>query len=211
MIQHASHRLHHTAELFRHAFAIKAYNWFPPFCNRILSYRRKELLCLQKATYLRSAIIALTTVTPAFMAMLTYMVYAMMGKSLNSASAFAALNVFNQMRLPLMLYPLVMNSFIDGRLGLDRIEAYLNMPTLAHRDVHTANASTPIVEIANGTFAWGSNVTLANVSLSLHPGDLLAVKGTVGSGKSSLLQAILGEIPLVSGDVKVRGKFHKVV
>lgn len=204
MIQHVTRRLRDTAELFRNAFTVKSYNWIAPFLDRILSSRRKELLSLRKATYLRSAVIALTTVTPAFMAMLTYIVYAMLGKSLNSANAFAALNIFNQMRLPLMLYPMVMNSFIDGRLGLNRIESFLNLPEIPSRS--TLTSTDHMVEINNATFAWSSNnVTLDNVTLSVQPGDLVAVKGPVGSGKSSLLHAIIGDIPVISGEVRVAG------
>ncbi|CAG2109862.1 unnamed protein product, partial [Medioppia subpectinata] len=48
--------------------------------------------------------------------------------------------------------------------------------------------------------------TLRDISLSVKPGQLLGVVGAVGSGKSSLLMAILNEISLVSGRVVVRGR-----
>ena len=43
------------------------------------------------------------------------------------------------------------------------------------------------------------------MNLSVLPGQLVAVVGQVGSGKSSLVQAILGELHKMSGDVAVRG------
>lgn len=46
---------------------------------------------------------------------------------------------------------------------------------------------------------------LHDVNLSVLPGQLVAVVGQVGSGKSSLVQAILGELHKLSGDVAVRG------
>ncbi|XP_066267631.1 ATP-binding cassette sub-family C member 4-like [Branchiostoma lanceolatum] len=49
-------------------------------------------------------------------------------------------------------------------------------------------------------------LTLKNINLQLKPGQLLAVIGPVGSGKSSLLSAILQELPVTSGEVKVHGK-----
>jgi ABC-type multidrug transport system ATPase subunit len=40
---------------------------------------------------------------------------------------------------------------------------------------------------------------------SIKPGELVAVVGRVGAGKSSLLQAILGNMTLVSGEGWIRG------
>lgn len=47
--------------------------------------------------------------------------------------------------------------------------------------------------------------TLENLNLEIEKGKLYAVIGIVGSGKSSFLSAILGEISLTEGQVKVNG------
>lgn len=44
-----------------------------------------------------------------------------------------------------------------------------------------------------------------DINLSLKKGELLAVVGRVGAGKSSLLSAVLGEMTKVDGSVTVRG------
>eukprot|EP01083_Nonionella_stella_P072306 194855_1 len=44
-----------------------------------------------------------------------------------------------------------------------------------------------------------SDFTLGDISFQVHKGDLIAVVGSVASGKSSLIAAILGEIRLISG------------
>ncbi|XP_014221737.1 probable multidrug resistance-associated protein lethal(2)03659 [Trichogramma pretiosum] len=55
-----------------------------------------------------------------------------------------------------------------------------------------------------------SDNTLDSINLKLEKGKLYAVIGMVGAGKSSLLSALLGEIKLVSGNVKVKGKISYV-
>ena len=50
-----------------------------------------------------------------------------------------------------------------------------------------------------------SNAVLENVTLSMQEGDLVVVCGPVGSGKSSLLAALLNEIPCCEGKVFLRG------
>ncbi len=55
-----------------------------------------------------------------------------------------------------------------------------------------------------------SEFTLKNISFEVTPGKLTGVIGTVGSGKSSLLMALLGEMPNIKGDIKVNGKIFYV-
>ncbi|CAG2102490.1 unnamed protein product [Medioppia subpectinata] len=52
--------------------------------------------------------------------------------------------------------------------------------------------------------------TLQNISAHLKPGDLLAVIGPVGAGKSSLLMTILKELPLLSGSIETVGSISYV-
>ena len=48
-------------------------------------------------------------------------------------------------------------------------------------------------------------LTLSGVTVDIQPGETVAVVGSVGSGKSSLLAALLGEVPIVAGSVQVQG------
>ena len=46
---------------------------------------------------------------------------------------------------------------------------------------------------------------MENINLTVAKGSLVAIVGTVGAGKSSLLAAILGELEQKSGHVRIRG------
>lgn len=63
------------------------------------------------------------------------------------------------------------------------------------------------VEVHDGVFSWDLNApvpTLRNINLNIRRGEKVAVCGLVGAGKSSLLHAILGEIPKISGTVSTQ-------
>ena len=68
------------------------------------------------------------------------------------------------------------------------------------------------ISVSNGTFSWIKpedseekefKPTLKSIDLNVARGSLVAVVGQVGSGKSSLLSAILGEMTKLSGSVSI--------
>jgi len=65
-----------------------------------------------------------------------------------------------------------------------------------------------MVVVTDGTFAWSKKApqpTLQNITFSVQDETLLAVVGIVGSGKSSLVSALLGDMEKLSGQVRVSG------
>lgn len=73
---------------------------------------------------------------------------------------------------------------------------------------YSAHLSEAGINVKNVTARWdedNSEETLDNVSLLVQPGTLVAIIGPVGSGKSSLIQAILGELKINSGTIDVNG------
>ncbi|XP_008186888.2 probable multidrug resistance-associated protein lethal(2)03659 [Acyrthosiphon pisum] len=64
------------------------------------------------------------------------------------------------------------------------------------------------IVISNASAKWTDaqiDNTLENINLTVTPGRLVAIIGPVGAGKSSLIQAILQELPLVDGSISVHG------
>ena len=62
------------------------------------------------------------------------------------------------------------------------------------------------VTIKSGNFNWNPHAvpyTLTNINLHIRAGSRVAVCGMVGSGKTSLISCMLGEIPVVSGVVRI--------
>lgn len=51
-----------------------------------------------------------------------------------------------------------------------------------------------------------SDDTLHNINLDIHSNQLLAIIGPVGSGKSSILNLLLKELPVKSGKIEIHGK-----
>jgi zinc/manganese transport system ATP-binding protein len=65
---------------------------------------------------------------------------------------------------------------------------------------------TPVLELHDAALAYGDRVLWSHLDLAVARGEFLAVLGANGSGKTSLLQAVLGLQPLSSGRVLVGGQ-----
>ena len=49
--------------------------------------------------------------------------------------------------------------------------------------------------------------SFSSIKLDIHPGELVAVVGHVGAGKSSLISALLGEMEKLDGYVSIKVQF----
>ena len=93
-----------------------------------------------------------------------------------------------------------------------RIESFRNgKPALlsARKLEQACQVIEPQICLENVTCVWShtsERPTLDNVSLNATNGQLVGVTGPVGSGKTSLLMTILGEIPISSGKMSCIGK-----
>ena len=52
--------------------------------------------------------------------------------------------------------------------------------------------SSPLIEIRNADFGYDDVVAIAGVNLTVSAGEALALIGTYGSGKSTILRSIAG-------------------
>jgi zinc/manganese transport system ATP-binding protein len=69
-----------------------------------------------------------------------------------------------------------------------------------------AGAAPAVVEVRQATAVVGGRTIWSNVDASVGSGEFVAVLGPNGVGKSTLLKAILGLVPLASGSVRLLGR-----
>src|SRR5215211_9397479 len=62
-----------------------------------------------------------------------------------------------------------------------------------------------IVEIRNANIYQGDSLILENVNLTVRKGEFVYLVGKTGTGKSSLLKTLYGELPLKEGEGSVVG------
>lgn len=63
----------------------------------------------------------------------------------------------------------------------------------------------PIVRISDAAVVLGGRTVWSQVGFDVQPGEFLGLIGTNGTGKTTLLRAILGTVPLAEGSIQVLG------
>lgn len=62
-----------------------------------------------------------------------------------------------------------------------------------------------MLHLSHATLAFGDRILFSNLDLKVDQGQLVGITGESGCGKTSLLRAILGFVPLTSGTIEVCG------
>lgn len=90
------------------------------------------------------------------------------------------------------------------------MQAHTNCALNNSSSLVICRTASPLL-IENGVFSWGGEeTTLKNINVRVEKNQIVAVVGTVGSGKSSLLSAFLGEMDKISGRVNTLGRIAYV-
>ncbi|CAO1622828.1 unnamed protein product [Parajaminaea phylloscopi] len=155
------------------------------------------------------------------------------GNELTVPVAFTALTLFANLAEPLNTIPTFAMAILNAFVSVRRLESFLAEEEVAEEITALSRAQslegdfacdafssvqqqqcTQAVEIFGGTFSWrgtcGSGTgslsprpVLRDITVSFPPGVLSVIAGPTGSGKTSLLHAILGELSQVTGQLKL--------
>ncbi|XP_061782919.1 multidrug resistance-associated protein 1-like [Nerophis lumbriciformis] len=190
---------------------LKFYAWEDAFLRRIGALRDGELHTLKKSQVLYSVSLASFNSSSFLIAFSMFAVYVLSDERhvLDAQKIFVSVALINILKTPLSQLPFAMSTTMQAFVSLRRLGNFLCQDELKWDNVEklplTQNGDGVLIE--EGHFAWSNDgpLCLQRVNLKVKSGTLVAVVGHVGSGKSSLLSAILGEMEKRRGSVLVRG------
>uniref|UniRef100_A0A8D2LSN2 Multidrug resistance-associated protein 1 n=1 Tax=Varanus komodoensis TaxID=61221 RepID=A0A8D2LSN2_VARKO len=197
---------------------LKLYAWELAFKEKVLGIRQQELKVLKKSAYL-SAVGTFTWVcAPFLVALSTFAVYVTVSEKnvLDAQKAFVSLALFNILRFPLNILPMVISSMVQASVSLKRLRVFLS-----HEELDPDSIVRSSIRDGKLQPPWGgvlcsscssrtatapsSPETFHHIEFTIPERCLVAVVGQVGCGKSSLLSALLGEMEKRDGYASLKG------
>ncbi|RQM12030.1 hypothetical protein B5M09_013054, partial [Aphanomyces astaci] len=204
-------RMQVVKETFGSILIVKLHAWEDRCREKILQRRTTELEHIWTFMVIAASSIFSFWAGPLFVSTASFATYTVVLElPLTASKVFTSMALFRLLQIPLSDLPMHVTSVLQAQVSLQRILSFLQQPDKPTRPQPPKHHDGPtMVVIENGTFAWdqgeGVAPTLKNVSLTVSRGDLVVVHGKVGSGKSSLCMAILGEMHQTEGTTGVYG------
>jgi urea transport system ATP-binding protein len=67
-------------------------------------------------------------------------------------------------------------------------------------------ATEPLLDVRNITTGYGSTPILRGIDLAIQPGEIVAVIGRNGVGKTTMMRSLIGQLPVWRGSIKFKGQ-----
>ncbi|NWW63280.1 MRP7 protein, partial [Ifrita kowaldi] len=219
MLKHKDARVKLMTEFLCGIRVIKFYAWEKHFSTRINACRAKELQKSRAVGYLDAVCVYMWAALPVVVSIAIFVTYVLLGHQLTATKVFTALALVGMLILPLNSFPWVLNAILEAKVSLDRIQQFfelMDQDLEAYYALDSPSDTATAVEMRCAAFSWvpveeesarqpssTGALQLHIENLSVRKGMLLGVVGKVGSGKSSLLAAITGELIKQGGRVYV--------
>lgn len=223
-------RIKFMNEIIQGVQTIKMYALEYVFGKNVDNVRTKELNEIKKSFFVKATLLSFH-VLPQLAIFVSFVMYAYLSSDpITAKKAFIVIAYFNALRQSLIdFWPLAISSVAEGFVSCKRIEKFLLLPEEKQKYIGTIpklavnghkiieprvvindrNQPT-FIELKEATAYWTqqeekSVEAIKNISMKMQGPNIVAIVGAVGTGKSSLLQAILGELELDYGNIVING------
>nr|XP_020732967.1 multidrug resistance-associated protein 4-like [Odocoileus virginianus texanus] len=207
-------RIRTMSEFISGIKTVKMYAWEKSLIDLITRFRRKEISKILKSSYLRGMNLASFFAVTKIMIFITFITNVALEKVITASQVFVVVTLYEALRFTSTLYfPMAIDKVSEAIVSIRRIKNFLLLDEISQLNTQLPSDDKTIVHMKDFTAFWDKVIktpTLQGLSFTVRPGELLAVVGPVGAGKSSLLHALLGELPPSQGQVIVRGRIMYV-
>uniref|UniRef100_A0A1I7ZCL6 ABC transmembrane type-1 domain-containing protein n=1 Tax=Steinernema glaseri TaxID=37863 RepID=A0A1I7ZCL6_9BILA len=202
-------RVKMTNEVLGGIKAVKMHAWEESAKKMVNGLRDNEVGLLKKAAFLLAGLNISYAYIPFVVVGATLAVFVLLDPEHNVVTphvAFVTISIVRSVVSPVMELAFVLGTFVKFLVSNKRVKSFLNEDELEDY-VDKESKEEGIISLKNASFYWekGARMTLRDVTMAVRSGELVAVVGEVGCGKSSLVAALLGEMTKESGSVAVAG------
>ncbi|XP_046428414.1 ATP-binding cassette sub-family C member 4-like [Neodiprion fabricii] len=221
-------RVQLMSELISGIQVVKMYSWEKPFELLVSKVRALEIKLIAYTSYLRGFYLSIMVFSERVTLYLTLITFVLMGNYLTADVTFVLATLFNVLQLTCAIaFPQAIIQAGETAVSLNRLTDFLlldEVKSMEKSNHYTFDRAASLqlsektiekvpqrdqgvsIELVNVSANWVYGQlppTLCQVSMEVKSKSLTVLVGSVGSGKSSLLHLILGELPVGAGSLSL--------
>jgi len=198
-------RISYISELIKKFRQIRMTGLVEQFKNRIHEVRENEITSVFRCNLIYMFMQIILLATPLIISIITFSLYIFVSETISATKVFSVIALFSLIRSPMMMMSGLFYEIGLGNIALNRLTNFLNL-TEKHADLEDKNLSPGTVLIKNVVVKHGNKCVLDSINLNIKPGELIAITGDTGVGKTALLNLIAGYDDSFKGSIKRYGR-----
>jgi ABC-type multidrug transport system fused ATPase/permease subunit len=212
-------------ELLQGVRIIKYFAWEEHFKSTIQEARENELKSIVRLWGARIAFNTIGSGSGIIIAFSTFAMYTLVaGKELDAATAFTAINLLRVVTQLLTYLPYHVMMFFNAKVSIDRISDFLKEQEIEKHEEIDSNLVDRKITLGfrNASVCYygaepkpdsteQSSFMIKDLNIEFPSSKLSLICGPTGSGKTSLLMALLGEMKLLDGQIFLPKNNHQKI
>ena len=199
-------RLKIMNEIINGIRVLKMYAWETAFMKKVNNLRKEQMIDRRTQNNLGVILGSIYRFTPFLIKLASFAAYIIWIGPLDSVQVFSSGYIYGFLAWSLndltQLLPLV----AELQVSNERLMKYLTSKDVPRKHITIGPSSNKTAVIISGNYSWNSETTtLSNVDIKIDQGELVAIVGPVGCGKSSFISALLGDLQTSNGKIALNG------
>ncbi|KAI8894568.1 P-loop containing nucleoside triphosphate hydrolase protein [Globomyces pollinis-pini] len=217
-------RIKYVSDMLAGIMVVKLYAWEQPFMKAIDKFRNSEMEFIWKSGILKALNDAISFSSNGLILLATFGSYKYFDGTLSPSVIFSIIAYFQIIRIQVsVFFPRSLQFLSETMVSIERIEEFMKFPEVGDDYDENAgyllrkelNTDDIVIAMKDASFSWNArsedlisieNNVLSKINLIVKEKELVAICGPVGSGKTSLLHAILGDVNKTGGQLYVGSK-----
>ena len=214
-VQVADERIEIVSAMLQDIKVTKLNNYEDQFEKRVMDARAREMALVRKEQCVWGFTLVIRVFTPVLASYATFVTYVLMGNVMTASTVFTLSMFMYMLKFPINQAGQLLSKAALGIQACHRISRFMGREGTQDNELNESDEPIKhVLEVKDGTFLVGgseqpdksssietdeegvssSTFTLSGINFSVARGEVLAVVGSVASGKSSLIQGLLGDI-----------------
>ena len=209
LLKYKDKRMKIVTYVFQVLKNIKLNSWDDEFIKRIDQKRDEEMKMLSTQFNIEVAIGLLNKNLNLILMIITLSIFVTLKDHLEISSLFASFQLINTITIPLMIIPIFLAQLVGNLVSIKRLQSFLLSEEHSNNINKNSGDNNIMIKFEDVSFNMKNIRLLENIHFTAKKGDLIAILGPTGSGKTCLLNAIMNNYdiseckiePKINGDI----------